>query len=342
MHCCDSASTPTCRAGEEPAFLLLNRAIGPLAERLWPQLRGAGCGLGDNSETTDQPHLALELFEVVTHTFLWWFRVQELARDHVELLKGQYFWCQGQERWEVTSCFSASMATAEQGRQLGDDQGVSPSLLGVRLQGEECVRGKHRRHGAMPHGSDVVLHWLLVCSATDVASWDLFMRQMSTAQGGAVLSCSHGVQSMKHHPNTVQMSTAQGGAVLSCSWSPAVQPSLSQCEVAALSLPLCCDPLNGTFVIRKAFASSQGATDRATCENCHPSWWSNRTAARKLSQRRRHRWLDDPWERFRTKAQSESWTDHDGEDRRVESAKDRGVSFLKTRGAVHTRPSCET
>ena len=33
---------------------------------------------------------------------------------------------------------------------------------------------------------------------------------------------------------------------------------------------------------------------------------------------------------------------HDGEDRRVESAKDGGVSFLKSRGTVHKRPSWET
>ena len=46
------------------------------------------------------------------------------------------------------------MATAGQARQLGDDQGVSPSLLGVRLQGEEYVRGKHRRpHGVVIEGT---------------------------------------------------------------------------------------------------------------------------------------------------------------------------------------------
>ena len=127
------------------------------------------------------------------------------------------------------------------------------------------------------------------------------------------------------------MPTAQGIAVLSFSFWPETppQPTLHLCQVTALSLPLCCDPLNGTFVIRKAFASSQGATARATCQNCHPSWWSSRTVARKLSQRRRQmvrRSVEKVSDKGLVRIRGRN---HDGEDRRVKSAKDGGVSLRR-------------
>ena len=87
-----------------------------------------------------------------------------LARDHVLLLKGQYFWCLGQERWEVTSCLSASMATAKQARQLGDDRafhrrclegGCKVKNVCAVLAAKRTDLGSNLARGQAQHGSDV-------------------------------------------------------------------------------------------------------------------------------------------------------------------------------------------
>ena len=171
-------------------------------------------------------------------------------------------------------------------------------ILAPTWQGVTRSRGRTSVLHGLPMLSRCPL--MLACSATDAASWDFFMPGGSvqeTAYGRADRA-THAQKWMAEtsENETLTLNSAkhdllmfasviavgaingplhfvgddqavQGIAFLSVPRSRVEtpsQPSLSLCQLTALSLSLCCDPPNGTLVIHKAFASSQVATDRVT------------------------------------------------------------------------------